>query len=41
MVFPCNNEIGSAYLAVALFPRAYVERIYALGLEVILLGEDT
>lgn len=39
MGFPHNIEIGSACLAVALFLVVYEERIYALGLEIILLGE--
>lgn len=39
MGFPYNIEIGSACLAVALFPGAQEERIYELGLEIILLGE--
>lgn len=39
MVFHCNIVIVSACLAVTLFPRAYEERIYALGLEIILVGE--
>lgn len=39
MGFPYNIEIGSSCLAVALYPRAYEERIYGFGLEIILLGE--